>query len=105
VQNGATFKVHYWGAMPKHYNNLLHKHSFFEVCYVVEGTGYYYDDGKTFSLQGNTMFLSRPEVLHQIESESGLFLLYVAFELIESESSKEWKSIIKKAKECSDILV
>jgi hypothetical protein len=26
------FNVHYWGAMPKHLDNYLHRHSFFEVC-------------------------------------------------------------------------
>ncbi|WP_420489989.1 hypothetical protein [Neobacillus vireti] len=27
-QNNASFQVHYWGVMPKHYDNQLHKHSF-----------------------------------------------------------------------------
>lgn len=103
--NGAVFHVHYWGVMPKHYNNLPHKHSFFEVTYVVKGRGTYMDDGCTYVLQENSLFFSRPGVLHQIKSESGLFLLYVGFELIESESSEEWKGLMEEAKRCSNVMI
>ncbi|MBK5458508.1 helix-turn-helix transcriptional regulator [Peribacillus sp. TH27] len=105
VQNGAAFFVHYWGVMPKHYDNLTHKHSFFEVCYVVEGRGIYIDEDCTYSIKENTMFFSRPDVHHQIKSESGLFLLYVGFELIESESSEDWEQIIEEAKKCSEVVI
>lgn len=98
-QNGASFQVHYWGVMPKHYDNQLHKHSFFEVCFVVDGEGTYIEYNNSYPLHKNTLFLSRPEVLHQIKSENGLFLLYVAFELIESESSEEWIRIIEAIKQ------
>lgn len=105
AQSGASFQVHYWGVMPTHYDNLLHKHSFFEICYVVDGTGMYIDEDHTYSLQKNTIFFSRPEVMHQIKSEDGLFLLYVGFELIESESSGEWIRRIEEAKQCSKIVI
>ncbi|SDI40218.1 AraC family transcriptional regulator [Alteribacillus bidgolensis] len=104
-QNGAAFKIHYWGAMPEHYNTLRHKHSFFEVCYVLEGEGVYLDGNHTYPLQGNTMFISRPNVSHQLKSEKGLFLIHVAFELIESESSQEWINIIEDAKQCPKVIV
>lgn len=105
VQDGASFQVHYWGVMPKHYDNLLHKHSFFEVCFVVEGEGEYIDGDCTYPLHTNTMFLSMPDVLHQVKSESGLFLLYVGFELIESESSEEWIRIMEEARQCSRVVI
>jgi AraC family transcriptional regulator, arabinose operon regulatory protein len=104
-QNGAAFHVHYWGVMPKHYNNLLHKHSYFEVCYVVEGKGVYIENDCVYELDKNKLFLSRPEVLHQIKSESGLFLLYVGFELIESESNENWIRLMKQIKECKEFLI
>ncbi|SDH76248.1 transcriptional regulator, AraC family [Alteribacillus persepolensis] len=104
-QNGAVFNIHYWGAMPNHYNTLRHKHSFFEVCYVVEGEGSYIDGNDIYPLQKNTMFLSRPDVSHQIKSESGLFLLVVAFELMESESSDQWISNIESAKQCPRVIL
>ncbi len=104
-QSGAVFHVHYWGVMPKHYDNQMHKHSFLEVCFVVEGEGVYIDEQRSYALQSNTIFLSRPEVLHQIKSEQGLSLLYVAFELIESESSESWFKIIESAKKCASVVL
>jgi AraC-like DNA-binding protein/mannose-6-phosphate isomerase-like protein (cupin superfamily) len=104
-QNGALFHVHYWGGMPKHYNNLVHKHSFFEAHYVLDGNGFYMDDNKTYPLQANTLFLSRPEVLHQITSEEGITVVYVAFELVESESSDEWIKMIDGVKGSSQVVV
>lgn len=103
TQDGASFHIHYWGVMPKHFDTRMHKHSFFEICYVVSGQGTYIDNDCTFSLQENTVFFSRPDVLHQIKSEGGLFLLYVGFELIESESSEKWRKTMKEAKQCSDV--
>lgn len=103
--DGVSFFVHYWGVMPQHYNNLLHKHSFFEVCYVLEGEGTYIDQGCIYQIKKNTMFLSRPDFLHQIKSDTGLFLLYVGFELIESESNEEWVTIIEEVKQCSEIVI
>ncbi|KKI90172.1 hypothetical protein WQ54_23250 [Bacillus sp. SA1-12] len=76
------FKVHYWGVNPGHFNNILHKHSFFEVCYVLSGEGLYHDQGGQFQLKKGSVFISRPNIQHQILSESGLFLLFVAFEVI-----------------------
>ncbi|MBD1383382.1 AraC family transcriptional regulator [Metabacillus arenae] len=104
-QSDVSFHVHYWGVMPKHYNNLLHKHSFLEVCYVVDGEGEYIENNCTYQLQKNKLFLSRPNVLHQIRSDSGLFLLYIGFELIESKSSDKWIMIMDKIKECNEIMI
>ena len=104
AQNGSSFHVHYWGVMPKHFDVVSHKHSFFEICFVVDGEGYYIEDDRTYALQKNMMFLSRPDVSHQIKSENGLALLYVAFELTESESSEEWIEIIREARKCSKVI-
>jgi YesN/AraC family two-component response regulator len=91
--------------MPNHYNTLLHKHSFFEVCFVVDGEGEYIDNNSTYKLQKNTLFLSRPNVLHQIKSENGLFLLYIGLELIESESNDKWLKIMEQIEECTEIII
>ncbi|WP_091273694.1 AraC family transcriptional regulator [Alteribacillus persepolensis] len=104
-RNGAVFNIYYWGGVPNHYNTLRHKHSFFEACYVVEGEGAYIDGGDTYSLQRNSVFLSRPDVSHQIKSDSGIFLLFVAFELVASESSDEWSRLIEDAKQCPRVIL
>ncbi|MBO1513439.1 AraC family transcriptional regulator [Metabacillus bambusae] len=103
--NGISFHVHYWGVMPNHYNTLLHKHSFFEVCFVVDGKGEYIDNNSTYKLQKNTLFLSRPNVLHQIKSENGLFLLYIGLEFIESESNDKCIKIMEQIEECTEIII
>ncbi|GAA3317575.1 hypothetical protein GCM10020331_016860 [Ectobacillus funiculus] len=78
---------------------------FFEICFVVDGEGYYIEDDRTYALQKNMMFLSRPDVSHQIKKvKNGLALLYVAFELTESESSEEWIEIIREARKCSKVI-
>jgi len=104
AQDGAVFRIHYWGAMPKLYNNSLHKHSFFEICYVIKGEGTYMDDSHIYPIKSDTLFFSRPDVLHQIKSETGLLILYVGFELIESESSEHWIHTIKEAKRHSKVI-
>lgn len=88
--NQAGFKIHYWGFMPLHYNNSLHRHSFFEICYVLEGAGEYTDNGVDYPLQTGTLFCSKPGVWHQIRSEQGLALFFVAFEVDESQTSEAY---------------
>ncbi|WP_245833180.1 AraC family transcriptional regulator [Oceanobacillus timonensis] len=105
VYNGATFHVHYWGVVPKHYNTSLHKHSFLEICYVIDGKGAYLENDCVYALHKDVMFFSRPKVLHQIQSDEGLALVFVAFELIESESSKEWINIMDKIKRCQQMVI
>ncbi|MEF3306820.1 AraC family transcriptional regulator [Paenibacillus sp. GYB003] len=81
-----AFAVHYWGVTPRHGDNPVHRHSFFEICYVVEGEGVYAEGAALHPLRAGTLFCSRPGVFHQIRSETGLYLLYVAFEAIEAKS-------------------
>lgn len=83
-----SFKVHYWGAMPEHFDNPLHRHSFFEVCYVLAGEGSYLESGEEYPLRQGTLFCSRPGKWHQIKSEGGMRLYYVAFEADSSRSSE-----------------
>jgi AraC-like DNA-binding protein/uncharacterized cupin superfamily protein len=81
------FKIYYWGVNPRHYDNPFHKHSFFEICYVMDGQGTYSEHDSNYPLQAGTLFLSRPGMTHQIRSRSGLFLIYIAFEAREDKSS------------------
>ncbi|USK32455.1 AraC family transcriptional regulator [Bacillus sp. F19] len=84
-----SFKVHYWGITPAHFDNPLHRHSFFEVCYVLSGEGLYKDMDAQFPLNKGNVFLSRPNIQHQILSEAGLFLVYVAFEISHEKSKHD----------------
>lgn len=85
----AVFNVHYWGMQEHHFSNSIHKHSFFEICYVLEGEGVYLDEGVMYPLSKGMIFCSRPGIFHQIQSGLGMQLLFVAFELDESSSSEQ----------------
>ncbi|GIO33326.1 MULTISPECIES: AraC family transcriptional regulator [Paenibacillus] len=76
-----SLSILYWGFMPKHFDNALHRHSFFEACYVVDGSGSYIDNGTEYPISKGTSFLSLPGIWHQIRSVAGLTLVYVAFEV------------------------
>ncbi|MFY0758126.1 AraC family transcriptional regulator [Metabacillus dongyingensis] len=87
---GASFRINYWGVDSQLTYNPVHRHSSFEVCYVLNGEGTYIDDGNIYSLYPGTLFYSRPGITHQILSEKGLFLLFVCFEIDERRSSREY---------------
>ncbi|TJY42640.1 AraC family transcriptional regulator [Cohnella pontilimi] len=84
-----SFYVHYWGGERKLYTNHVHKHSFYEICYVIDGEGFYEEGSHRLPIGPGTLFMSRPHLKHQIVSDEGLYILFVAFELISSESSEE----------------
>lgn len=86
---GLAFHVHYWGAMPEHFDNPVHRHSFFEVCYVEEGEGTYIESDQSYPLSAGTLFCSRPGQWHQIKSQTGIALFFVAFELDEAHSKEQ----------------
>lgn len=79
IEEGA-FDIHYWDAHPSHVDNLPHKHSFFEVCYVADGEGIYEEEGLTFALQSGDLFCSRPGRQHRIHQCRALGLLWFSFE-------------------------
>lgn len=84
----VSFVVHYWGALAGHGNNKPHQHSFFEVCYIVGGEGAYVENGQVYPLRKGSLFLSRPYIMHQILSETGLDIVFVAFEVDRNRSTR-----------------
>lgn len=75
------FHIFNWGLTWKHYDNPVHRHSFYEICYVLEGEGEYEDEEVTYRLEDGVLFASLPGHWHQIRSRTGLRLLFVAFEV------------------------
>ncbi|MEK3884710.1 AraC family transcriptional regulator [Paenibacillus sp. PL2-23] len=84
--NLLGFIVHYWGAVHHLAANPIHKHSFFEICYVKGGTGIYTEGERIYQLSEGVLFCSKPGVMHQIKDVNELELLYVAFEPDEKAS-------------------
>jgi AraC-like DNA-binding protein len=103
--HGASFTVHYWGVQEKHYSNFLHKHSFFEVCYVLDGFGSYMDNGVVYPLLSGTLFYSRPGIMHQIMCEQGMQLLFVAFEFDEDRSGEAARDAFQQLAETDKLVL
>ncbi|WP_419872096.1 helix-turn-helix domain-containing protein [Candidatus Pristimantibacillus sp. PTI5] len=87
--DSVTIHVYYWGAVQGLIENTVHKHSFFEVCYVTGGSGIYEEGHVTYPLREGVLFCSRPNIYHQIRDVDQLNLLYVAFELDEKLSKPD----------------
>ncbi|QHT59721.1 AraC family transcriptional regulator [Paenibacillus lycopersici] len=101
----AAFTVHYWGVAEHMSSNFLHKHSFFEICYVLGGNGTYLDDGKLYPLSKGTLFCSRPGITHYIECNPELALLFVAFELEEGASSESVRGAFQALAETRKVVI
>ncbi|WP_171655673.1 AraC family transcriptional regulator [Paenibacillus foliorum] len=84
--SGACFKVHYWGAHLSLSGNIPHKHSFYEICYILGGEGEYSEKDIVYPLCAGTLFFSKPGITHQIRTEKGLNIIFIAFELDETLS-------------------
>ena len=100
-----AFRVHGWGVDAAHYDNPVHKHSFVEICYVMEGEGTYTDNDVDYSLRAGTFFCSKPGVVHQIRSHSGLQLLHVAFELDEQYAAAEEVEAYRRLTEEAEVCI
>lgn len=101
----ASFRVYYWGAHPNHQDNPIHKHSFIEACYVMDGSGLYLEDGTDYILQKGTFFCSRPGKLHRIHKGQNLSLLWVGFEIDEGASTEEAIRLFRTLAETSDFYI
>ncbi|MFB5190668.1 AraC family transcriptional regulator [Alicyclobacillus fastidiosus] len=100
-----TIPVHYWGLEEAHFSNISHKHSFFEVCYVIHGRGFYIEKGSKFQLNDGSLFISRPNIIHQIVSESGLTLAFVAFEVPPQENLNSWVARWQNMFDIEDVVI
>lgn len=96
--HSASFLIHYWDSGLHEHKNLLHQHSFFEVCYVLEGTGRFVQEEQDYKLEQGTLFCTRPYIQHQILGEKGLYMYWVAFELIAEESDEAYICLYESMK-------
>ena len=87
-EGNLAFRIHNWGIGWRHYSNRVHRHSFYEVCYVLEGEGEYEDEGVTYPLRDGSQFVSVPGHWHQIRSRGGMKMFFVAYELSSSRDER-----------------
>lgn len=93
---GGTYDIHHWAANPDHIDNQPHKHSFFEVCYVVSGDGVYLEGEREYRLGSGDLFCSRPGKQHRIYKGRSLYLIWISFELNAAASSNQAIAAIER---------
>lgn len=81
------FRVDSWGVDVEHRSTVVHKHSHFEVCYVVEGQGTYTDNGREYTLRPGMLFMSKPGALHQIVNKPKTTLFHICFYVVEGNAA------------------
>jgi AraC-like DNA-binding protein len=56
-----------------------HKHTFFEVTYILKGAGSYYINGNKFDFKGGDLFLIMPDAEHYTEVTATTGFLFIRF--------------------------
>lgn len=87
--------IHYWGGETSLKTNKPHKHSFFEICYIIDGEGTYIENGEEYPLQKGILFLTRPSLIHQIIAIKNLYIIFIAFEPIYPNTSEKGTNIFR----------
>lgn len=75
--------VYHWAEMADTVVNPPHRHTYYEVCWVEDGTGEFTVDGRTHPIGPGSLLFARPGVPHRIVSRRapGIRLAWVAFHL------------------------
>lgn len=83
---GFACEFLYWGFFDgsQWWRNYLHVHSFFELCYVLEGEGSFTNNGLNYRLKAGDLFLAKPDEQHEIISsqEQPLALFFWSYTLL-----------------------
>ncbi|MCP3763658.1 AraC family transcriptional regulator [Domibacillus sp. A3M-37] len=100
----VSFHVYSWGAPSNHPDNPLHKHSFFELCYVFGGTGHYYEGGHHYPLTKGMFFCTKPEKLHRVYKGQDLSLFWTGFNVDAASSGEACVRYAKQMAEAEDLI-
>lgn len=83
---GAEVEFLYWGFFDgvEWWRNYLHLHSFFELCFVLQGEGKFRINHTKHHVKQGDLFLARPEERHEIISsrEKPLAILFWSYTLL-----------------------
>ena len=74
--------------------NRVHRHSYFEPCIVISGSGDFEHGGDSYALAAGDLFLAEPGVYHEIRSlrSRDLKLYFVSFQIARRSSDKNDQS-------------
>jgi AraC-like DNA-binding protein/quercetin dioxygenase-like cupin family protein len=98
---GQTFAIYAMNQLPRHRvtvsltrhvsfervaRNRIHRHSFFEPCIVISGSGDFEHGSRVYSLREGDLFMADPDVYHEIRSlkTTDLKLYFLAFNITQS---------------------
>jgi len=82
----ASINIHYWGAKKEHMSNHMHQHSFYEVCFILNGEGKYIENNHIRDIKKGALILCPPYTKHQILSDTGLDIIFIGFDLIHTSN-------------------
>jgi AraC family L-rhamnose operon transcriptional activator RhaR len=87
---GCNVDVLHWDYSPHLIDNVLHRHTFFEVCLVGQyGAGCFTVGEQNFSIEPGNVFFARPGVLHRIQNTARplMELFWVSFAVVPHSAS------------------
>jgi AraC-like DNA-binding protein len=89
--------VYHWAEMADTVVNPPHRHTYYEVCWVEDGTGEFTVDGRTHAIGPGSLLFARPGVPHRIVSRRapGIRLAWVAFHLRLASEDGEMASLFE----------
>lgn len=82
---GCNVDVLHWAYSPHLPDNVLHRHTFFEVCLIGRyGEGCFTVGEQKFSIKPGNVFFARPGVLHRIQNTARplMELFWVSFAIV-----------------------
>jgi AraC family L-rhamnose operon transcriptional activator RhaR len=87
---GRNIDVLHWAYSPNLIDNVLHRHTFFEVCLVGRyGSGCFTVQNQEFTIAPGSVFFARPGVLHRIQNTAHplMELFWVSFAVVPQPDS------------------
>lgn len=81
TKDGVSIKVHHWGADHEFFSGKLDEQSFYQVKYILNGKGTYFE-GKTIEdISTGSLILIPTNTTYRLDSNKGLDLLSINFSL------------------------
>jgi AraC family L-rhamnose operon transcriptional activator RhaR len=95
VMPGCNVDVLHWAYSPNLPDNVLHRHTFFEVCLVGQyGEGCFTVSEQEFFIGPGNVFFARPGVLHRIQNTArpAMELFWVSFAVVPQPGNAPYSS-------------
>ena len=100
----ACFKIQYWGvALFDNISPISILSLRFVISWMVKGN--IWKKMLIYPLRAGTHFCSRPGINHQIRTKEGLFIVYVAFELDETQSDDTMREAFSDLAEHAEVCI